>query len=440
MKISRLILITGLIGIIPAVSFSRPIKAEREYDFVSSLTDAINNSNELLFAKQEIRLNKNRVKEARSLLYPHLSINANISKYTANEVYALSSELGSTLLKPTNTKADNFYASRMTLKKTIYTGGRVVSTLRLAQASLERAQSEYQEIKNNIIFRVTKTFYELLFLDKKEKLYRNVIKNFEGMTGPVKRKYKKSIYRVRMQALRADLDAQIAEYTHNTKLERLAFISTLNIEQGTIISIKGGLRKKFVKGLTLSKCLSWADQYRPELKQTRSEEEINALAVSLSMAERYPTILFGASYEFNGTDFPLDAENWNATLSLNFPIFDGWAGWARVRQKRAQREQGRYRKAQKKDAVHMEVRRAFSSYKYWHAQIQPREKDLKKSRGLISTLREDYIGGDISSDEFLDALVKLAEIEVRYLKSIKEEVIAYAKLEKATGKLLNGTP
>ncbi|MFH1379305.1 MAG: TolC family protein [bacterium] len=417
---------------------SELIKPEREYDLQTSLTDGINNSNTLLYSKQEIMLNESRVKEARAILYPHFGINANVSQFTAQDVYALSPELGSTLLKPTGEQGDDFYAARMSLKKSIYTGGRELSTLRLAKASLERAKSHYQEIKNNIVFEINKGFYELLYYQQLERIFKEVLSQFESEKETDKKKYNETLFELKLQSVRAELNARIAEYQQLSVQARLKFIKTLNIEQGTYISVTGSLSEKSMDNISLSKCLSWSDQFRPELKQTQFQEEIDALSVNLSMAERYPTVLFGASYEFNGNEFPLDSENWNATLSLNFPIFDGWAGWARVRQKRAQRNQGRYKQAQLTDEVHMEVRQAYSKYEFWKNQTAPRQKEYNISKGLLSSLQKIYRKGKVAPDEYLNALVKTAEIEGRYLEAVKEELVSLALLEKSMGKLLNG--
>lgn len=424
-----------IIFTIPYTLLADPGKPERIYDIKTSIKDGLNNSNELLFTKQEIHLNSNRVKEARSVLYPYLDINTNVSKFSVDDLYALSPELGSTILRPTDTRIDNYYAARISLKKTIYTGGRALSTLRLARAYLERAKSQYQAIHNTVIFDITKAFHTLLVQQEKERIFKDILIELEHIQPLQKKKSSKPINAIRFYNLLAELDSHIAEYSRDTERAKMLFIKTLNIELDARISIKGELKEKtFNEDITLSKCLSWANQYRPEVKQRQFQEEIDALAVSLSMAERYPTVLFGASYEFNGYDLPLDSENWNATLSLNFPIFDGWAGWARVRQKRAQRKQGRYKKALLKDEVHMEVRLAFSDFMFWQKQIAPRKERLAKSKGLFAALEKDYVKGKISSAEFLEVLIGIAEIETRFLEAVEEELVAYAALEKAIGK------
>lgn len=432
--------IGALIGSAAFLNGAEIVKPERVYDLQTSIVDGTNNSNELLYAKQEIKLNESRVKEARSILYPHFGINTSVSQFTAQDVYAVSPELGSTLLKPTGKRGDEFYAARITVKKSIYTGGRELSTLRLAKTSLERAKSHYQEIRNKVVFEIHKAFYELLYHQEIKRIYTDVIAAFDGIEISGRKKYDKTLHQLKLQTVRAELNVLLAEYTQKAVQARLMFLKTLNIEQGMHISVNGRLQEKTQGKVTLSKCLSWADQLRPELKQTQFQEEIDVLAVNLSMAERYPTILFGASYEFNGNEIPFETENWNATLSLNFPIFDGWAGWARVRQKRAQRNQGRYKMAQLKDEVHMEVRQAFSQYDFWRTQTGPRRGELEKNKQLLMSLETLYREGKLSPDEYLTSLQSTARIESRYFEAVKGKLVTYALLEKSMGKLLNGQP
>jgi len=83
--------------------------------------------------------------------------------------------------------------------------------------------------------------------------------------------------------------------------------------------------------------LAWSEQYRSELRQTEFQQETDSLGVALSLAERRPTVGFGATYERTGNDLDLPVANWAGTVNVNLPISvsDIVYGWAKVRERRA---------------------------------------------------------------------------------------------------------
>ena len=85
------------------------------------------------------------------------------------------------------------------------------------------------------------------------------------------------------------------------------------------MALKGGLETHPIS-LDLPKLLAWSTEYRSELQQTEFQQELDALGVGLSLAERRPTIGFGASYERNGNDLDVLSTDWAGTLNVNLPI------------------------------------------------------------------------------------------------------------------------
>src|SRR5204863_4082124 len=123
----------------------------------------------------------------------------------------------------------------------------------------------------------------------------------------------------------------------------------------TNVSLKGELSSQPVE-LDLQKMLAWASQYRAELRQTEYQEELDALGISLSLAERTPTVGFGASYERSGHDIGLATEDWVGTLNINVPLsFSNlFFGWAKVREHKAQYRQATLKHAETSDQIQLQ--------------------------------------------------------------------------------------
>ncbi len=196
---------------------------------------------------------------------------------------------------------------------------------------------------------------------------------------------------------------------HEYEKQKLKHLETLGLELNTMISIKGDILAP-TEEYDLNKCLAWAKNYRPELSQTQFQETIDSLRVNLSLAERYPTVTLGANYERLGDRMPLDMTNWNATINVNVPIFDGWASWSRIRQRKFQVREGKIRRASIEDEVFADVREAYLDYAFW------------KSRAA------DVSAQEADPDKRLDA-------ELTRLDTIEQALSSQASLEWAIGKI-----
>lgn len=403
----------------------------RVYTLEKSVEDSLKNNQSVLFAKEEIKFAEARVKEAKSLLYPLVELKSTASRFGIQELYPFSEELGTVLLRPGMDSSKTHYTARATMKQTIFGGGRILSTMRLSRTFLNKARSEYDEIRNDVIYNVKALFYTLLVFIEKEKVFQRGLDELELL----KRRSGGKSGGFDSLELLMEIDSiytRIEELVRERGNAHFNYIKFLNVEQDLLITIDGQL--EFVRSdVDLNKSLAWADEFRPKLKQTMFQEQIDALVVSLSMSERQPLILFGTSYEFSGLDLPLETENWNATLSLKLPIFDGWAQWSRVRQKRAQARQGSLTRARIKDDVHIQVRKALKEHHVRSSELDRISEMRKEVLGAINA-----VGRTAATLEKKRKLIRYRyETEEKYLDALEGAINSKIYLEYTIGRSLD---
>lgn len=332
-------------------------RAERVLTLEDSVATAVRNSQELLSFNERIEYAKQRVNEARAQNIPKIDLNLTAAKFSNDMPTVLSPSFGSVYV-PEGTK-DIYYSSRFSLWQYLYASGRYTTTVRLAEFNLAQVKSQAEITRNKVILNVKKAFYASRILQEKIAACRES----SDVSNP---------RRGGMSAASFDdalASARLEELEHTYQRSLLSLLAELGLELDTRIALAGELLPPD-DHYDLNKCLAWAYEFRPELRQTQFQETIDGLKVNMTLAERYPTVALGATYEWFGETMSLDRRNWNAAINVSLPIFDGWATWYRIKQQKNAARETQIRLAGIQDQVRLEVRQALMEYEFRRSQAR----------------------------------------------------------------------
>jgi len=363
---------------------------QRVFTLEDSVSTAMMNSQDILLAKEQLQYSKQSIDEAKGLIYPKIDLNLSASSFDNGSTPTVLPPSFSSIYLPAGA-ASTYYIGRLSLWQYLYAGGRYKTNLRLAEIKYSETQSQYDAMKNKVELEVKKAFYECLVIKEKIRLYG-----------------KAAVERNRNAS--AKFRMEIAKAKHNYEKAILKFINTIGLELDSSIGVNGEVAAP-TKEYELEKCLAWAYQYRPELRQTQFQETMDGLRVNLSLIERFPTITLGANYDRVGNDLTLENKGWNATINMNLPLFDGWTSRARIKERRNQARQGQLLRVQIEDQIRFEVRDAFLDYTFWKKQVD--EINRNSSRGL------DIDDAVSRLDTIYQAIVSQATLEWSMGKSQK---------------------
>jgi outer membrane protein TolC len=354
-----------LLCLVPAVAGAAQ-PGERVLGLDDSIIAGLNNNQELLALKEQILIARQMVSEAKAQIYPKIDFNLSLARFDHAQPTVLPLSFSSVYLPAGNTEF--YYSTRFSLWQYLYAGGRYTTNVRLSEINLSQAKNRADATRNTVIRDVKQAFYACLVSREKTVVLETALSA-------------KALNTAAAGAAReAELAVTLAHARHAFAQDRLRFLHVAGLELDSPVVFAGELRAP--RGVyALNKCLAWAFQFRPELQQTQYQSAIDSLRVNLSMTERYPTITLGANYEWIGETLPLDRKNWNATVNLNLPVFDGWASWARIRQRRNQAREGTIARARFEDQIRYEVRQAFAEYTFWQEQVAA----LEATTGLART-------------------------------------------------------
>lgn len=406
--------------------------ADRRLTLDDSVRLAMNNSPALLSAREDVNIALQRVRQAQSLFFPRLDLNANWSKFRVedNTPLMLQPNLGSSLVH--TGPQENFYTARANIYQSVYEGGRSQNLWRQARISYERAKSANESLQTSVTASTKLAFFDLLFAREKSRTLAELVQKSEALRS---RSGLGAVEQLRLESALSALRSTRADAIRAEQSAERAYLQTLNLELNTSVMLQGRLETHPVH-LDLPKLLVWSTQYRSELRQTEYQQELDALGVGLSLAERRPTIGFGASYERTGNEVELPVANWAGTLNINLPvsISDLVYGWAKVRERRALYRQATLKHAEVSDEVQRQVRQAYDNAQLWQSELSPRHDSLNRMESLLRQIKNQTN----RPAESLDAERLVLEAKLRYLEAVHGHLSALATLERAVGRPLDG--
>ncbi len=172
---------------------------------------------------------------------------------------------------------------------------------------------------------------------------------------------------------------------------------------------------------------------RPEITSGEKRTEAARAAVSAAQASRAPKVRADAAFGWRDTALLPDTREWQAGVSVDFPIFDAGSRARRIARSNAElaREQAAFegRRLQIREEVWSaasELERAWSA-------IAANETSVHASEESLRVVRERYEAGAALITDLLDTQTALARAESSLAESRWSYLAARAAFDHATG-------
>ena len=402
---------------------------ERSFDLDSALAIALKNDSRLLSAEQDRIIAGQRLVEAKLVFLPEFGVQASVTKFSALYPFAASPELGSRLLFPGGSEfnhsgSENMFSGRGYMNFPVYEGGRSVNTLRMAQAALQQARSNYESVRMDVVLAVKEAFTRLLLAQERLSATTEMVSEVQRMAAALSLS---PWERIEAEGLSEKSRQWAAQSLRETELRRLEFLRALNLELETPFRIAGRLEQK-PGGVDPQKAALWAMELRPELQAETFKAQMDALAVSLASSRRYPTLFIAGDYEVTDHHWPLRNNNWDVGVGFKLPFT--YDVFTKMRQKRAEQRQGQLKRAALQDQVRLEVRQACEQLAHWRLESGLRFQQYDAVGGIY---RKAAPAAAASLGK-LKALMTVIEMRLSYLDAVTESTLARARLERAVGR------
>ncbi len=412
-----------------------PLSSNTELTLTSVILTAFQNNKDIQMQEQEIAIANANILGATSAFLPQISLQGT---YTYNDK----------VLNPnifSGYKNDNL--ANLAFSESVYSGGANMANFKQAKLSLDVQQETLRAKKLDVEFDARRLYYGLLLAYETERITKDALTQAIAHCEDVKQMYKygtasrfdllqsgvqvsllePDVVRARneIDSLKAELNKLLArdvDYPIETK-EKLAY-SFMKIDE-----------KDFLKNAYLQ---------RPEIKLKSLGIDIDKWGIQMAKSGYRPQVDISAGYSYRssnlGNMFNEKQRNWNAGISINIPIFEGFSTKAKVDAAKAQYAQAKINKDNLVDQIAVEVRKACLDLKQAEAIIRSQRDNVEQAKEALRISEVSYANGVAVNLDVFDAQVSLAQIQKNLAAGTFDYLMAQAYLDHSIGKSVLSPP
>jgi outer membrane protein TolC len=327
-------------------------------------------------------------------------------------------------------KARTHFITKFSYMLPIYTGGKITEYQNITQGMFEMSQLDTRKLRNEKIFQVKKTFYDITlvndFIYNLRKIRRNM-RHLKRTIIEMKREgYTKNTDVLEIDAKLAEVDSLINQAKLNRELAYHFLSFLLNRNVSSIRRVKLNLRTPRVTKRDI-------ERLSIDIQKAKLGLKISDHAVKAQKANFLPTI--GGFGEYSSADDKLwnefgKKDSYTVGIQVKMNLFNGGADKANLEKARLQRMKVAQQVELAKKGITLQVKKLKSSIRSLNHRLRSVRKQLRYAREVYRTYEEKYKVGLASITDLL--IKKSIELQVlmQYLQVSNQKNTKILELQK----------
>ncbi|MBR5147484.1 MAG: TolC family protein [Bacteroidales bacterium] len=310
--------------------------AQNKITLDEAIEIALSESNTIKIAEMTIEKTGYAQKGAYSALYPNISASGSYQRTLKKQVMSMEF-MGEEQSFPvgTNNNVSAGLSAAMPL-----VNAQLWQSLKLSALDVELAIEQARSSRISMVSQVKQAFYAVLLAKEAYSVYKEVYDNAQKNFEDVEKKYKVGkasefeYLRAKVNANNAEPEVYSAENAVVLAIWQLKAI--MGVDLATEIDVIGAL-SDYANEMTVSLASSETVSFEnnTNLLQLQLQDEMLSRTIKMTKYQYIPTLSASFSYNYMAMGNTFDM-NWNpysvVALSLNIPIFDGFAKHNNIRQ------------------------------------------------------------------------------------------------------------
>ena len=404
---------------------------------------ALEKNSELKIASLEVEKSEQKLREARSGLFPKIDLSGQYQRYINKPVIFLppGSPFGPTL----EIGSDNSYNAAAQLSLPLFALP-LYEGISLASDALAIAEQNYSSVKNKIVGDVKKSFLAVILTRETKEVMQQSLKNAEENFENIKRLNAAgtlSDYDVlRAEVQVENLKPVVLQMENNYKLSLEALKVAIGLDANQNIDVVGDMDfDESYKLPTEQEIIEELLQNNPQLAILDKQVQLNDRNVSLEQAAYFPSLAGFGNYQYQtqANDFKFSDYRWVKTfvlgLQLQIPIFNGFKTQSRVSQAEIGLNQAIEQKRNLTEAIKTQALSILYRVQQAVIRIQGQNKTVRTAQEgyeIAKRRLENNVGTQL---EVNDAELALRQAKLNRLQAIYDFKVAEADLETVLGRI-----
>ena len=428
------------------ISFNFALLAQNN-TIVLTMGDAVNlaldKNSELKIAKMEVEKSEQKLREARSGLFPKLDLSGQYQRYIDKPVIFLppGSPFGPTL----EIGSDNSYLAAAQLSVSLFALP-LYEGIALASDALEIAQQNFVSTKNKVVGDAKKSFLAAILTRETKDVMQQSLKNAEDNFENIKRLNSAGTLS-NYDVLRAEVQVEnlkpvVLQMENNYKLSLEALKVAIGLDANQNIDVIGEIDfDESYKIPTEAEVIEELLQNNPTLAILEKQVKLNDRNVSLEQAAYFPSLAGFGNYQYQtqANDFKFSDYNWVKTfvlgLQLQIPIFNGFKTQSRVNQAEIGLNQAVEQKRNLTEAIKTQALSVLYRIQQAVKRIEGQNKTVKTAQEGYEIAKQRLVNNVGTQLEINDAELALRQAKLNRLQAIYDFKVAEADLETVLGRI-----
>ena len=332
------------------------------------------------------------------------------------------------------------YQFSLALNIPIFTGGRLISSYKYADHNLRSTREAVRQSQHSTVFNTKRAFYGILLAREFVRVAEAAVQDAEKLTNNVKVQYEVGLASqfdlLRSEVILVNLKPQLIQARNNLKVMELNLKTLLGLDLETEVEIDGELVYERVEP-NLEVALQKAFQNRPELKQIKFQSQMAGENLKIARSSGLPSVSLTGQFNYWADAFNFKKNTWQdfytVNLTLNLPIFNGFAAHARVGQAKAMIKEIELNKKGLLDMLEFEVRQVVLKLGEARESLLPQAKNVEQAQESLRIAELNFAEGLITILDISQAQTALTQARTNYSQALYDYKVALADLDRAMG-------
>ena len=341
----------------------------------------------------------------------------------------------------TSSSATDTYTSQANLNLTLYNFGKREGTVQAARETVDATREDFSTTTQDIVLSVKQAYYTYLTTQALVRVSQETVRNRELLV-----RQAQGFYEV---GTRARIDVARAEANlYTARAELIGSENSVKIAWVTLRNAMGSPRlpeqpvaqdsPEVELTMNLAAARTIAFDNRTELRSFEAQRRASDQLIATARRGHLPDIVFDAFYGRRNSSgggestFPLQPA-WQAQVSLNIPIFDGFRTTNRVEETLHNYYNIRAQEEERRQQIALEVEQSYLRVVETQERIIATEAATRAAKENLDLAQGRYQVGVGSIIEVTDAETLYTDAQTNYVRTLYDYKIADAQLARAMG-------